>query len=856
LLDTLVVGAVSGSEREDSPLYSSKVAAPIAAQPTRALQARARSPKAADEEREMRPEAAEPRLTHSFNRLRVHPTTHGRLQAKSSIGEPGDAYEQEADRIAEHVMHTPRVQPACDCGGACPRCRMERSAPDDDGPRAKSPGPSAPVLAVPGAVHDALSSPGRPLDAATRALMEPRFGHDFGHVRVHAGPRAERAARAVHARAFTVGSDVVFGTGQHAPGTTEGQRLLAHELAHVVQQGGPLPHARVQRFGIADMASSVTDALGIDVSEIAARVTDPINAILTAKQLLSLPLIGGTIQRAVADRLGPGALEVLGIDDETLRRLQAVFENREAYFETLREQLEPHAESLTQIAIAEANARLAPLKALGTPFARVIDAMGSQMAMFPSEWWNILKQVLVGQFALWDWTTEAEELAKLGRDLAESVIDGVEYAIGVVRTVLGGVDRISGAIGLAVLVIGFVGGAASGGVVGGAGAGVVGGVATAGTAAAPSAAVGGGAGAGVGAGAGGGAGAGLFALLGGVSLVATIAVEVAAMLKAVDEVRAPDIAPDQEERHYQQIAGSCLTLAIMAAFALLGALAGAFAKKIGPRLMQSVRARRSAPDRRLVEQDGTRVEEDQPRVEEDQPRVEQDQPPVEQAPTRVEQDLPATTPAARGAPTVHVETPGPQSIGKIVAEAADRDALKEIYFRWGADRARDDVEVAVAQSRTDGTYAVVVGDVGRVVLPRLDGKRWITLWHTHAGAGKQPGYANPSPTDLDIAFEDLLATRTGNRRVEKWVHSQTPEGEWRAVQYGVGAAPGPEPELDFFIQPAGGEMQHFKDVFESEFEGSPRFDEVNRLPEPEMIKRYIEEMGPQYYAGWWARQFP
>jgi len=71
--------------------------------------------------------------------------------------------------------------------------------------------------------------------------MEPRFGHDFGQVRVHTGEQAAESARAVSALAYTVGSDLVFGAGQYAPGTSEGQRLIAHELAHVVQQStGPV----------------------------------------------------------------------------------------------------------------------------------------------------------------------------------------------------------------------------------------------------------------------------------------------------------------------------------------------------------------------------------------------------------------------------------------------------------------------------------------------------------------------------------------------------------------------------------------------------------------------------------------
>jgi hypothetical protein len=91
---------------------------------------------------------------------------------------------------------------------------------------------------VPPVVSEVLSSAGRPLDAGTRAFMEPRFGHDFSRVRVHAGARAAESARAVGAAAYTVGERVVFGAGRYAPETEAGGRLLAHELAHVVQQGG------------------------------------------------------------------------------------------------------------------------------------------------------------------------------------------------------------------------------------------------------------------------------------------------------------------------------------------------------------------------------------------------------------------------------------------------------------------------------------------------------------------------------------------------------------------------------------------------------------------------------------------
>ena len=89
---------------------------------------------------------------------------------------------------------------------------------------------------VPQIVRDVLSSQGHALDPPTRALMETRFGHDFSRVRVHTSPKATESARAVNALAYTAGQDVVFGEGQYAPGTGAGQKLLAHELAHVVQQ--------------------------------------------------------------------------------------------------------------------------------------------------------------------------------------------------------------------------------------------------------------------------------------------------------------------------------------------------------------------------------------------------------------------------------------------------------------------------------------------------------------------------------------------------------------------------------------------------------------------------------------------
>jgi len=86
-------------------------------------------------------------------------------------------------------------------------------------------------------VHDVLRSPGQPLERQTQAFMESRFGHDFSRVRIHADAQAAKSARQINAKAYTVGPDIVFAAGRYGPQTESGRLLLAHELAHVVQQG-------------------------------------------------------------------------------------------------------------------------------------------------------------------------------------------------------------------------------------------------------------------------------------------------------------------------------------------------------------------------------------------------------------------------------------------------------------------------------------------------------------------------------------------------------------------------------------------------------------------------------------------
>lgn len=146
-----------------------------------------------------------------------------RAQAKLKVSAPDDPAEQEADRVAEQVMRSPETSPA------------QTAVPA--GIQAKAATPGNPMaFAAPPQVEKALHSTGQPLEPVARGLMESRLGQDFSGVRVHADGEAAQSADALEARAYTIGGDIVFGSDEYAPTTSEGRRLLAHELTHVVQQ--------------------------------------------------------------------------------------------------------------------------------------------------------------------------------------------------------------------------------------------------------------------------------------------------------------------------------------------------------------------------------------------------------------------------------------------------------------------------------------------------------------------------------------------------------------------------------------------------------------------------------------------
>jgi Domain of unknown function (DUF4157) len=220
--------------------------------------------------------AAEP-FGHHFRQLPMQ-----QPQAKLTVNTPGDAYEQEADSVANQVMKMDapgtrqvareeepeeEAAKAPEQEGAEVKRVMRDAAPEGAEEEEKPPanpeedknvqrkcaecaqedeekvaragtGDVSADADVSEAVNGGLQSGGQPLDADARRYMEPRFGHDFSHVRIHTDAKASDSTEAVSARAYTVGSDIAFRSGEYAPGSSGGRLLLAHELSHVVQQGG------------------------------------------------------------------------------------------------------------------------------------------------------------------------------------------------------------------------------------------------------------------------------------------------------------------------------------------------------------------------------------------------------------------------------------------------------------------------------------------------------------------------------------------------------------------------------------------------------------------------------------------
>ncbi|MDJ0574107.1 MAG: DUF4157 domain-containing protein [Xenococcaceae cyanobacterium MO_234.B1] len=167
------------------------------------------------------------------------------LHPKLTVGQPGDVFEQEADRVAKQVMRMPN--PTASSNSVEPQPTVSSSLQNH---------------------ITALQDGGQPLPQSERDFFEPRLGGDLSQVRIHTDKQAAEASRAVNARAFTVGQDVVFGAGQYQPRESKGQQLLAHELAHVMQhQRSPNTSPVLKRETATEVRDRYTNWRGLNLQE-------------------------------------------------------------------------------------------------------------------------------------------------------------------------------------------------------------------------------------------------------------------------------------------------------------------------------------------------------------------------------------------------------------------------------------------------------------------------------------------------------------------------------------------------------------------------------------------------------------
>lgn len=190
-------------------------------------------------------------LNYDFASLPLYELLPAGIQTKLYVNTPGDAYEQEADAVADQILQMPEsgTQEAVEPEEGDEKWQKnEKQKPKKGAKQVNTRKVGSGGTPVQGkGIDEVLQSPGRPLDASTRNYMEQRFGVDFSHIRIHDDRRANHSADRLNARAYAHRQHLVFAKGQYNPATSEGKKLLAHELTHVLQQGKTTASNTIQR---------------------------------------------------------------------------------------------------------------------------------------------------------------------------------------------------------------------------------------------------------------------------------------------------------------------------------------------------------------------------------------------------------------------------------------------------------------------------------------------------------------------------------------------------------------------------------------------------------------------------------
>ena len=592
------------------------------------------------------------------------------LQAKLRIGAQNDEYEREADQVAGQVMRmdsTEHVHTASSRAEPLVRRRVSTSAPGTG-------------QAVPQIVHEVLSSQGRPLDASTRAFFEPRFGHDFSRVQIHADARAAESARAINAQAYTAGRHIVMGCGEHPP-----RQLLAHELTHVVQQDDQSEGAdRIRRSVAPDgvpamLASAMEAAARAAVGTLGA--LDKATLATAIERALRLPGVDSFILSHPAMVPYRGALEFARSTPGAIEAVWDFIQNPKPYQERIQASLEPYIADAQRIAYEQGDGFLAQLGVPEQHRATVWKVLKTVAGFAQSAFGFVINDIILDTVLFWQLRSEHQIYDEAWKRYQEGSIDSLDLILEYLSIVLNVIGRLEDLMPLFLTAAGLVTGGAAGGTAGSVAPG-------AGTA------VGGGAGGGTGA----TVGVAASEILGLVAQIGPAALEWDKAVKATIDLTFREQNEQQRQQDYGQIAASAVGLIVMGVLAFVPGFALRTGKAMGRKL------------RELVPNVSAIVPEVAVRI----PASAEKAPLEAPAPTPVE----AAAPTSVDAPgSTSVETPAPDA-PEIRARLPDTIAeLQSAASAGDADTARrvfTDIQQSLPAEESDVIWRDMVGSAARL----------------------------------------------------------------------------------------------------------------------------------------------
>ncbi|OEU65032.1 MAG: hypothetical protein BBJ57_04290 [Desulfobacterales bacterium PC51MH44] len=328
------------------------------------------------------------------------------MQKNLTVRSPNDRFEKEADQVAEQMVRMPASKLY---HHAEPSEKILHAKDKHNPTRIITPKLEPSIIDIKGG--------SQPLPASTRAIFEPKFGYDFSGVRVHKNDKANDLAQTLDAQALTIGSDIIFGTGQYSTETTEGKRLLTHELTHVVQQGGAVPimaQPEIEMTKFVDYNARESDHIPNDINR---------------------PVFGVLAGRRLCNMTGVKPFQIQLNETKTSKSLKERVEllEKESVWKEKRHKCEGYLDvAYHDLSISFLDWNTTALT-LGAAYYNAydkhktaIEASSKEATLREAALFGILTAVTAGSLG---WIGEAAELAKFGTQLKAFMTSGIGGAL-------------------------------------------------------------------------------------------------------------------------------------------------------------------------------------------------------------------------------------------------------------------------------------------------------------------------------------------------------------------------------------------------------------------------------------------